>query len=83
MDAVSASGNAVFYMNAVPFDSEPRRYWYVADAMQVMFDERMILRKFEEISMKIEYDRIVIGEGRVLKICAQNSSMDLVEVAKR
>jgi len=51
--------------------------------MQVMFDERMILRKFEEISMKIEYDRIVIGEGRVLKICAQNSSMDLVEVAKR
>jgi hypothetical protein len=26
MDTVSASGNAVFYMNAVPFNSKPRRY---------------------------------------------------------
>jgi len=55
----------------------------VADAMQVVFGERIILRKFEEISMKMEYDRIVIGEGPFLKICAQNSSMDLVEIAKR
>lgn len=78
IDAVSASGDAVYHMHTTA-GVGTCKYWYMAEALRLMFIKMVISKRFQEVKLEIEYDGKTIAEGWLLKMKrAQNNSTPLV-----